>query len=204
MEALGVPGSWHIGPSMRPADLVERLGRHGFVDLDASEPGMAADLDALPRTVPHPDGFQVQRVRGAGRLAQFRGVLAAGFGEGEPEAAWVCAMYARIGLGDGTAWRHYLGILDGTPVSTTSLFFAAGVAGVYFVSTIPGQRRRGIGAATTLAALHAARAAGYRRAVLTSSSMGYDVYRGLGFVEHCRIAVPEYRPAGTPGASAAA
>lgn len=197
LEMLAVPGCWHVGPSMRPGDLVQRLGAHGFTDLDAVEPGMAVDLTALPEA-PRVDGLQVERVRSSEALEGFRSVLAAGFGEGEPEADWVCAMYERIGLGDGTAWRHYLGQVEGRPVSTVSVFLGAGVAGLYFVCTLPDERRRGIGAATTLASLHAARAEGYDLAVLTSSPMGQGVYERLGFRVYCEIAVPEYRP-GTPG-----
>ena len=96
-------------------------------------------------------------------------------------------------LGSGGRWRHYLGRLGGEPVATSALFFAAGVAGVYCVSTIESARRRGIGAAVTLAALREARDLGHGLAVLTSSEMGYSVYRKLGFVEYCRIGLYEWR-----------
>jgi GNAT superfamily N-acetyltransferase len=195
LRALGVPGSWHVGPSMRPPDLRKRLRAHGFSGCEpGGEPGMAASLDSLPEDVPHPGGLVVERVRDRAQLELFRRVLASGFGEGEPEANWVCEMYARIGLGDDTAWRHYLGRIDGAPVSTTSVFFAAGVAGLYFVCTAPHYRRQGVGAATTLAAMRGAREEGYRSAVLTSSPMGYRVYEQLGFREYCQIGVPEYDP----------
>jgi len=79
-------------------------------------------------------------------------------------------------------------------VSTMSVFFAAGVAGLYFVCTSPDRRRMGIGAATTLAAMRAARDEGYDWAVLTSSAMGYRDYEQLGFREYCQICVPEFVP----------
>lgn len=79
-------------------------------------------------------------------------------------------------------------------MATSSLFFAAGVAGVYCVSTVERARRRGIGAAVTLAALQEAKNLGYCDGVLGSSEMGYGVYRGLGFEEYCRIGLYEWRP----------
>jgi GNAT superfamily N-acetyltransferase len=192
-RAHKVPGSWHVGPSMRPPDLGERLLAHGF-DYGGDDIGMAADLWALREDLRLPEGFTVERVRDERSLATWTNTLAAGFGEGPLEAEWVGKMYRRIGLGDDVPWRHYLGRLDGEPVATSTLFFAAGVAGIYFVFTVEGARRRGIGAAVTLAALHDAREAGLRVGVLGSSEMGYPVYRRLGFREYCRIGIYEYRP----------
>lgn len=193
LRRRGLPGSWHLGPSSRPADLGQRLVRLGFAHAD-DEIGMAADLNAVPDRVPAPAGLAIERVRDEPALGAWTGTLARGFGEGEREAAWVGSVYAAIGLGDEVPWRHFLARLDGQPVATSSLFLGAGVGGVYFVFTVPEARRRGIGAAVTLAALHEARALGFRLAVLGSSAMGRSVYRRLGFVERCRIGVYEWAP----------
>ena len=81
-------------------------------------------------------------------------------------------------------------------MATATLFLAAGVAGVYFVLTVPQARRRGIGRAVTLAALREARDLGYRIGVLGASRMGLPLYRRLGFQEYCRIAVYEWHRQG--------
>jgi GNAT superfamily N-acetyltransferase len=193
MRARQVPGTWHVGPSMRPKDIGDRLVRHGFT-YGGNDIGMAIDLRRLPQAVPEPPGLTVTRVRDHQDLAVWARTLAEGFGEGEREAAWVGVMYVRIGLGDAVPWRHYLGTRAGEPVATVSLFLGAGVAGIYFVFTVPRVRRRGIGAAMTLAALNEARAMGFQIGVLGSSPMGYSVYRGLGFQERCRIPIYEWRP----------
>ena len=193
MRARGVPGSWHVGPSMRPADLGERLVAHGF-EYGGDDIGMASDLSALPEEVPTPEGFTVERVRDEDGLAAWVETLGSGFGEGPIEAEWVGEAYRRLGFGDEGPLRHYLGRLGGDPVATATLYFGAGVAGVYFVFTAEGARRRGMGAAITLAALREARDLGYEVGVLGSSEMGFPVYGRLGFEERCRIGLYEWRP----------
>ena len=127
------------------------------------------------------------------RLADWVQPLGSGFGEGPVEAEWVGEAYRKLGFDDEGPLLHYLGRLGGEPVATTTLYLGAGVAGVYFVSTVEHARRRGIGAAITLTALREAGDLGYRTGVLGSSEMGYPVYRRLGLREHCRIGLYEWR-----------
>ena len=113
---------------------------------------MAADLRALP-DVEAPTDVRISRVVTDTGLDAYEQVLSLGFGEGPPEAAWVREMYARIGVADDVPWRHYVGLAGGDPVACASVFLAAGVAGLYFVCTVPDARRRGIGAAISREAL---------------------------------------------------
>jgi GNAT superfamily N-acetyltransferase len=193
MRAQGVPGSWHIGPSMRPPDLGGRLLARGF-EYRGDDIGMAADLSKLPEEVSSPEGFAVECVRDEAGLAAWVEALGSGFGEGPVEVEWVGGVYRELGFGDEGPLRHCLGRLNGEPVATATLYFGAGVAGVYFVSTVEHARRRGIGAEITRAALLEARDLGYRIGVLGSSEIGYQVYKRLGFQEYCRIGLYEWRP----------
>jgi hypothetical protein len=127
-QAYHVPGSWHVGPAMRPETLGERLLAHGL-SYAGEEPGMAVDLLALQEEEPGPSGVVIERVRDEPALGVWISTLAQGFGEGEIEANWVGAMYRQIGLGDQALWRHYLGRLHGEPVATTTLFLALGWQG---------------------------------------------------------------------------
>src|SRR5262249_51186003 len=101
-------------------------------------------------------------------------------------------VYGRIGFDEQGAWHHFLGRWDGEPVATATLFLGAGVAGIFFVFTLPQARRQGIGASITLAGLQYARRRGYRIGILGASSMGYAVYQRLGFREYCRFGIYEW------------
>jgi GNAT superfamily N-acetyltransferase len=194
MRRHGVPGCWHVGPSMRPADLGERLLAAGF-RYDGEEPGMAADLHEL-REPRRPDGLSVERVCDEAGLAAWERTLPLGFGEGERESRWVAAMYRRLGYAaEGGPWLHFLARLDGEPVGTCTVYLGAGVAGLYFVMVVPERRGAGIGAAVTAAALRYALGLGYRVGVLGSSEMGRSVYARLGFREYLRTRLYEWEPA---------
>jgi GNAT superfamily N-acetyltransferase len=190
LRAHHVPGTWHVGPGMSPADLGQRLVDRGFIHA-GDDVGMAVDLHGL-RSMPLPAGLVISRVRTHDDLAVWVETLGKGFGEGPKEAEWVGTIFSTLGL-EHVSWRHYLGRLDGEPVATASLFLGAGVAGIYFVFTVPEARHRGIGAALTMGPLLEARALGYRISVLGASMMGEPVYRRLGFREYCRIGLFEWR-----------
>ncbi|TWD74748.1 putative GNAT family acetyltransferase [Kribbella amoyensis] len=194
LQDKGVPGCWHVGPSMRPADLGVRLTKAGFTAA-GGEPGMAVALADLSDEPLGPDQLRIIRVEDDADLGTWATTLARGFGEGPKEADWVAEIYRREGLGD--PWRHYLGWLDGEPVATTTIFLTPGIAGVYFVMTVPEVRRKGIGAAITRAAVRAAEDVA-THAVLGSSPAGRSVYAGLGFREYCSIDLYEWASTAKP------
>ena len=197
-EARNVPMLWWTGPSTMPADLGERLDRCGFV-LEAAR-GMVADLayhlgphDAPPRE----SALSVEAVEDTATLAQWSQVLCDSFGAPRPFGESFAEFAVTIGLGPLSPFRHFLARVNGEPAATCSLFLGAGVAGIYDVSTLPERRKRGLGRLITLAAMHEARARGYRMAILHSSALGAGVYRALGFRDICAIGQYVWSPPGS-------
>jgi ribosomal protein S18 acetylase RimI-like enzyme len=176
--------SWWTESGSQPTDLGKYLLAHGLAYTDGP-PGMAADLLALNEDLSVPAGLMIERVEDSETLKKWAYASIIGFGLPETYVDAWSDLFA--GLGFELPLRNYIGILDGEPVATTELFLAAGVAGIYVVTTVPEARRRGIGAALTLAALREARAMGYRIGILHSSSMGLGVYRRLGFEQYCKM-----------------
>jgi ribosomal protein S18 acetylase RimI-like enzyme len=146
---------------------------------------MAADLETLNEPTQTVDGLEVWVVTDEEMLRTWAHAFTLGYGL-PPD--WESSVYdlQKI-LGFGFPVRNYLGYLHGKPVATSSVFFGGGVAGIYSVSTVPGARRKGIGAALTLRPLHNAREMGYRIGVLQSSDMGFNIYQRLGFKHLCQI-----------------
>lgn len=184
--ARQLPMAWWVTPSSRPADLAARLEAYGLQHV-GDDPAMAVDLLALPERVAVPQDVEITEVTDLAGLRQAVDVLCAGFGVPVAFGEQYFALMARQELGAAQSYRIFLARRGSTPVATAQLFLAAGVAGIYSVATIPEARKLGIGAAVTLAPLLAARTLGYRLGILTASTLGYNVYRQLGFDEVCRF-----------------
>ena len=188
-----LPFSWHIGPSSPPANLGERLLHHGLT-LSDDEPGMAIDLHAITADVPTPSGLTFHPVNNMADLREWVGIWLFP-GELELVRERYVTVLGALGFAADRPLRHYIGKRNGTPVATIALFSGAGVVAVHHGVTHRDARRQGIGAAMTQMALHEARAHGWHIAVLTASSMGYNIYYRLGFRTYCRMSIYGWKPA---------
>jgi len=185
-KSRNVPMMWWTGPTTRPADLGTYLEGHGLIHR-RNMTGMAVDLKELNEGLPTPSGLTIEQVSDMETLRQWCHVFTVGFGLPEHGGQAFLDFFASLGFGAKLSMRHYLGLLNGEPVATSSLLLEAGVAGIYNVATMPDARRRGIGAAMTLVPLSKTRAAGYRAGILQASDMGARMYSKLGFQELCRV-----------------
>ena len=91
------------------------------------------------------------------------------------------AAFTPAGLVDLDNVAIYLGHVDGEPVATSLAVTAEGVVTLFNVATAPEARRRGYGAAMTMAPALAARSQGVAVAALQSTEAGFPVYERLGY-----------------------
>lgn len=187
---------WWTGVNDTPSDIGERLLKRGLlsyeaqmasfapgiISTDVGAPSMAADLFALNETLMMrtPTDFHIDIARDESDLSAFKQVFLASYGVPDwAGQAWVDAtLHHDI---SAAPWTIYIGRQAEVPVAITILFNGEGVAGVYGVGTLPGERGKGYGAAITMQPLLDARAQGYRYGVLFSSEMGLPVYERMGF-----------------------
>lgn len=173
---------WLLFPQDEPADLGERLLARGL----AAEEGdfwLFHRLDDLPDG-PQPPDFSVAPVADLPSLRAWWTASAQGFGTNQKAAqVWYDAYrrhYQRRGFGTGAHAVQVVGRLGREIVTSATLLLAAGIAGIYDVSTRPEFRGRGYGSALTGWLLAEARRRGYAWAGLQTSD-AVEFYQRLGF-----------------------
>jgi len=176
--------TWWLEPHLKPSDWEPALSKQGFRFSDDT-PGMAVDFHQMNESTQLPDRFEIREVADEESMRTWAHVFV--YGYGLPPAWESITFDLWLQLGFDFPIRNYLGYLNGKPVSTSTLFYGGGAAGIYCVSTLPEARGKGIGAAITLKPLQDARERGYRIGVLQSSEMGFNVYKKLGFRHLCQI-----------------
>jgi len=184
------PFSWWVAPGDEPKDLGARLEAEG---LSAADSELAMSTDVAPAKLPGaPGDLAVRRVTRAEELSSFAAISAANW---DPPDQILADFYRRSTdalLEPGCPIRFYVAELSGEPVAGVEITLAAGVAGVYGLSTMARHRRRGIGAAVLSEALRDSLGHARGRAVLQAAEAGVGLYRRLGFVQFGKIT--EYKP----------
>jgi ribosomal protein S18 acetylase RimI-like enzyme len=162
----------------RDRALADACVARGMV-LGGSPPGML-----LAQKLPEPElpaGTRIDRVADGRALVDFTAVAAAGFGlHGLP------AKVAQQILGDATRalspeLAFYLAYVDERPAATAISLLSHGIAGLYWIASLPELHRRGLGSAITRRASNDAFDAGAGAVILQASTHGEPVYRRLGY-----------------------
>lgn len=183
-----------LDPDLPEEERKQDLSGRGLHFEDGT-PGMALTLDELPAELDLPEGLRIQEVTASDELEAWTRVFVSGYGlplDWSPDFFRLIADISleqpvSLGLSQEPQLLNYIGYLDDEPVATSSLFLAAGVAGIYNIATLPPARGRGIGRALTLAPLLEGKRLGYKAGILQSSEMGFGVYERLGFRHLCQM-----------------
>lgn len=157
--------------------LMELLTARGF-HAEKPLPAMAAGLGSLPLAEPLPGGLSVEPVRDDAAHASLAEIQVQTLGQEFGPRAW---LKRALGLEGDSPAQHFLGRLDGRPVTAATAVYAGGMVTLYGIGTLPEVRGRGLGRAMTLQACRDARERGYEVAALFATPSGFPVYQKLGF-----------------------
>lgn len=193
-KSRNLPFSWWVGPLDTPIDLPLHLSHHN-IHFEEAGVGMFCNLHELTfPLITNPMDLEIRHVRTLKELREFDSVHV----ESGADPLSFEMVYGETPLrflDKDSPSQSYVGYLYDRPIVTGTLIFHAGVAGIYYVGTVPDQRRRGFATIMMQHLLKEAYLHGYRYATLVASDMGRAIYEKLGFQSIC--AFDEYGSAGS-------
>jgi hypothetical protein len=164
-----------------PAAVDAYLTEQGFTHAPAM-PAMGVNIASLKPTG-LPDGYEFVRVGDGGDGEEWVRQFAVGY----ELPLGVARCFSPVALHADTspdASTQFFAIRrNGTIVCTSVCYLDGRLAGMYCVSTIPTERRKGLGAHATAEPLRLAARLGYHVGILQASEAGHALYRGLGFAD---------------------
>jgi len=187
-QQAGLPFWWWVFPSSQSSNTIKMLRAKGFSFIN-SIPSMLADLTLLSDEATCETAVSIMHVRNKEELNLWEEVSFSGFDFPHETKEQYHRFVSTFNLSTESPQKFFLACLNGKPVATSLLFLNGNVGGIYFVTTLAGQRKKGFGQALTKATMRFAKIAGARYATLQSSPDGLRVYQQAGFKEFCRVDV---------------
>jgi hypothetical protein len=181
LAAASLPSAVLFAGMEAPAEIADWLAASGYARHGAM-PAMGVDIDAMAATE-LPAGYAFERIGAGADAEEWERQFAAGYELPPGVARYFSPVNVDADPSPDAALQFFAVRRDGAIVATSALYLHDGLAGVYSVSTVPAERRKGLGAHATAEALRAAGRLGYGVGVLQSSEAGYPIYRKLGFAD---------------------
>jgi len=181
LTALTMPSAV-IFPGMKaPPEIADYLSEQGYAD-EGVMPAMGVEIAQLKRTA-LPEGYELVRVGSGPDSDEWVRQFAAGYGLPPGLAEYFAPAAFGADTSVDSPMQFFAIRREGVIVSTSMCYLKNGLAGIYSVSTIPSERRKGLGEHATAEPLRLAAELGYRVGILQSSDAGYNVYKKLGFTD---------------------
>lgn len=176
-----VPFVWLVHPTAVPDNLYDLLTRKGLQDVEPIY-GMAKNLIDLPEIPNFPAGIEIRKAQTENDVIAFNQFAAWRWSIPEEYQDTHKSLLSSFRLGKSETNTHvWQAWRDGEPIAKLGLYLGSGSAGIHAVVTKTEARGLGLAKVLTLTALHEARSAGYKLAVLHSTPMAQPLYEKLGF-----------------------
>lgn len=183
---------WWVYPRKQSPETMSMLQDAGLRSIEKI-PCMAADLNNSFPDTQIPGNVKIFSVKDKSSLLIWADISFRGFEMPERTKEQYNAFVSSFDLGSQAPQKLFLAYLDGKPAATSLLFTHKNTAGIYYVSTLPSCRNKGLGLLITLAATQAAKEAGFKSVILQATQLGAKVYRRMGFKEYCQADIYKAR-----------
>ncbi len=184
--AANLPFWFWVFPSSKTATTLDTLKTAGLSFI-TSMPCLLLDLQFFPQVQTHTRQLTIRRVASSQDLALWNAVVFEGFDFLPDDRAQLETFTKTFDFSADSPQHLLLAFADSRALGASLIFFAGETAGIYFLTTLPAYRHKGIGLELTQATLRHARSAKARFAALESSPEGLHVYERAGFKEYCRV-----------------
>lgn len=187
-KKIGLRFRWWVYPRGNSTQTIDVLQNAGM-RLATQTPCMAADLniETLDRKIP--EYITISEVADRNSLLVWEDISFRGFQIPERAREQYTTFVLSFELRNQSPQKLFLACMEGKPVATSLLFVDDKAAGIYYVSTLPAYRNKGLGFYVTVAAMQAAKKEGFKNVILQATPAGAKVYRRIGFKEYCRAQI---------------
>jgi len=182
-----LPFWWWVFPGASSPSTGNMLKAEGL-SLVVSVPSMFADLTSWVGESTD-NNLQIRQIKNKEDLSLWEEVSFAGFDFPRETRHQYHRFIGTFNLNADSPQKFFLALVNHQPVATSLLFLHENAGGVYFVSTLASERKKGIGLTLTLATMRFAKKAGAAFVTLQSSPDGFKVYEQAGFEECCKVDV---------------
>ena len=180
MQAFGGPISWKVYSHDLPADLADRLERHGFVS-DTPAPTLILDLSTDSTSLVSSGGADIRRLSDSSQLID---VVAVEEQVWHEDFAWVIDRFS-LEMEQPGFIEIFVAYVDETPASTGWIHFQPGsqFASLWGGSTLEAHRGKGLYTAILAERVHAARLRGRRYVTVEAEPASQRILLHHGFEE---------------------
>jgi GNAT superfamily N-acetyltransferase len=126
------------------------------------------------------DGVAIRRIESAEQAAEYWSIAAAAYAE----LGFPAGVFGQYTTADGLLAENlvaFFGEVEGEPAAIALTIVSGGVAGIYWVGSLPAARGKGLGRAVTAAATNAGFDLGADVASLQASPLGRPIYEAMGY-----------------------
>ena len=170
---------WKLFDYDQPADLKDRLIKHGFVPQDP-DAVLILDLQAVPPVLLEPIPQDVRRITDPALLSD---MIAVHKGVWDEDQSWLINSLGRTLREKPQELSVYIAYVDGNPASAGWIDYHEGnpFAGLWGGSTLPEYRKQGLYTALVKARVQEAIERGIRYLTIDASPMSRAVLEKFGF-----------------------